>query len=229
MDFKDPKAQKMVLAGMAMAGVGYLYFFASFVPFGYRAMSAEKKELQSKYEQLSSDLNKARQTLSSMNRVEAEFEAIQKRWQAAERLLPEQKEVANLLRMVSLVGQQSGITFELFKPMPAVPMGYYIENPVDVKVTGGYHEIGEFLADVANLSRIVKVSNLTLTNYDKGDTDETVHAAFTASAYTLNPDPPAEEPAGKESKTAKEGRAGGSKQAGKHVKGNKEALNEIKG
>src|SRR5689334_12662540 len=120
MDFKDPKNQKLVLAGIAVAGLGYLYFFATFVPFGYRAMAAEKKELQGRYEQLSSDLNKARQTLSSMARVEREFDVIQRRYDAARVLLPEEKEVANLLRMVSLVGQQSGVEFELFKPLPQV-------------------------------------------------------------------------------------------------------------
>jgi type IV pilus assembly protein PilO len=189
MDFKNPRAQKLVLAGIAMVGVGYLYFFATFVPFGYRAMAAEKKQLQTQYEQLSSDLNKARQTLSSMGKVTAEFEAIQRRWTAAQTLLPEEREVANLLRMVSLVGQQAGVSFDLFRPMPTLPQGYYIENPVDIKVTGGYHEVGEFLADVANLSRIVKVSNLSIQGFDQGMTDETVQASFTASAYTLNPNP----------------------------------------
>jgi type IV pilus assembly protein PilO len=216
MDIKDPKTQKMILVGMAMAGIGYLYFFATFVPFGYRAMAAEKKELQGRYEQLSSDLNKARQTLSSMARVEREFEAIQKRYEAARVLLPEEKEVANLLRMVSLVGQQAGVTFELFKPMPAVTQGYYVENPVDVKVTGAYHAIGAFLADVANLSRIVKVSNLTLGGWEKGATDETVQATFTASAYTLNPNPAP--PASEVKATQKKAPAAAAAKGGKGAK-----------
>lgn len=206
MDFKDPRAQKTVLAGIVVAGLGYLYFFATFVPFGYRAMTAEKKVLQGQYEQLSSDLNKARQTLSSMARVERELEAIQARYEAARMLLPEEKEVANLLRMVSLVGQQSGVQFELFKPMPQIVQGYYIENPVEVKVVGDYHEVGEFLADVANLSRIVKVSNLNLTGLEGAETSETVMAAFTASAYTLNPNPTAPGEATEEKKPARPSR-----------------------
>lgn len=226
MDFKDPRAQKLVLTGMVMAGVGYLYFFATFVPFGYRAMAAEKKELQAQYEQLSSDLNKARQTLSSMGKVAAEFEAIQRRWNAAQTLLPEEREVANLLRMVSLVGQQAGVTFDLFRPMPTLAQGYYVENPVEVKVTGGYHEVGEFLADVANLARIVKVSNLTIQGFDQGTVDETVQASFTASAYTLNPNPePTEvkDDSKKKGTAKKEDRAGGSHS--KNSKG-KEAVDE---
>lgn len=189
MDIKDPRAQKLVLTGIVLAGVGYLYFFATFVPFGYRAMSAEKKELQDQYEQLSSDLNKARQTLSSMARVEKEFSAIQSKYEAARRLLPEEKEVANLLRMVSLVGQQAGVDFELFRPQAVVDRGYYTENPVEVKVSGDYHEVGGFLADVANLSRIVKVTNLNLATRANTDAAGTVSASFTAAAFTLNPNP----------------------------------------
>jgi len=193
MDFKDPRAQRTVLLMIAMLGIGYLYFFATFVPFGYRAMMSEKKDLQAKYEQLSNDLNKARQTLANMARVEREFEEINKKYQAAQTLLPEDKEVANLLRMVALVGQQSGVKFNLFRPMPAAPQGYYVENPVSVKVVGGYHDVGNFLAEVANLSRIVNVKNLLIEENKKSEDDEgAVEATFTASAYTLNPNPAVE-------------------------------------
>lgn len=189
MDIKDPRTQKTLLVVMGMLAVGYLYFVASFVPFGFHKLTEEKKELESKYEQLSADLNKARQTVARKEQLEKEFAEVQHRYDAARRLLPEEKEVANLLRMVTLVGQQEGVHFELFKPGPQIVQGYYIENPVDVRVTGPYHAVGQFLADVANLSRIVNVSKLGLSAYDKGDDDETVQASFTASAYTLNPNP----------------------------------------
>lgn len=190
MDIKDPKVQKSLLVGILIAAVSYLYFFAGFMPFGYQAMQKDKKQLQAKYEQLSSDLEKARQTAANMPRVEREFELVQRRYTAAQKLLPEEREVANLLRMVSLVGQQEGVKFDLFKPAPQIVQGYYIENPVDVKVVGGYHEVGAFLAEVANLSRIINVARLNLKTYDKGTADETVEASFTASAYTMNPNPP---------------------------------------
>ena len=232
MDIKDPRTQKTLLVVIAMAAVGYLYFFATFVPFGYHRLTAEQKELEGKYEQLSADLNKARQTVARKEQLETEFAEVQHRYDAARRLLPEEKEVANLLRMVTLVGQQEGVHFELFKPAPQVVQGYYIENPVDVKVTGPYHAVGQFLADVANLSRIVNVTKLGLTAFDKGDDDETVEASFTASAYTLNPNPPpaigdAEKaagkngkPAGKAAKGSKNGAVdkGGKKATGKEVR-----------
>jgi type IV pilus assembly protein PilO len=144
-----------------------------------------------------------------MARVEKEFAAIQLKYEAARQLLPEEKEVANLLRMVSLVGQQAGVEFELFRPLPPLDRGYYVENPVDVKVTGDYHEVGSFLADVANLSRIVKVSNLNLAGRDANEETSTVTASFTAAAFTLNPNPaPAETPAAGQADPKADARAG---------------------
>jgi len=45
---------------------------------------------------------------------------------------------------------------------------YYAELPIDIKVTGGYHEIGEFAADMAKMSRIVTLNNLALGTEKEG-------------------------------------------------------------
>jgi len=95
--------------------------------------------------------------------------------------------VAMLLRQITLVGQQSGVDFELFKPKPQIPGEIYTENPVDVQVVGSYHEVGQFLAEVANLDRIINVTGLRLVNREEGKEHQTVQANFTATAYTLNP------------------------------------------
>ena len=199
MDIKDPRTQKILLVGIGVVGILYLYFFSTFVPFGHRAVAAERAELEQQYRQLSSDLSKARQTLNNRAEIERQYEVLNRRWDVAANLLPEEKEVAELLRKVTLVGHQSGVEFLLFKPLAQVTGEVYNENPVDVKVTGGYHQVGAFLAEVANLDRIVNVSNLKLTA-TKEDKDrpksQTVEAQFTATAYTLSMNraaPPAEE------------------------------------
>ena len=162
------------------------------MPFGHRAVSAERQVLETEYRELSADLSKARQTLTNREEIERQYEVITQRWDVASELLPEEREVAQLLRKVTLVGQQSGVEFELFRPKARVAGEIYTENPVDVRVTGGYHEVGSFLAEVANLNRIVNVSGLNLrANTDPDAGESTVTAVFTATAYTLNPAPPA--------------------------------------
>jgi type IV pilus assembly protein PilO len=192
MDIRDPRTQKLILVGVGVAAILYLYFFAAFLPFGHRAVAAERSQQEEAYKKLSSDLSNARQSLNNLAEVERQYEVITRRWEVAADLLPEQREVATLLRKVTLVGQQSGVEFELFKPKPRIPGEIYTENPVEVAVIGGYHQVGSFLAEVANLDRIINVSGMKLVTLDNGDEKtandtKTVRATFVATAYTLNP------------------------------------------
>lgn len=192
MNIRDPRTQKLIGVGAGIVAVLYLYFFSTFLPFGHRAMAQEKGKLEQEYRQLSSDLSNARQSLNNLAEVERQYEVITKRWEVASELLPEQREVATLLRKITLVGQQSGVEFDLFKPKDRVPGEIYTENPVEIEVVGGYHQVGSFLAEVANLDRIINVSGLKLTSLDDGKDSQTLKASFVATAYTLNPEPPAD-------------------------------------
>jgi len=206
MNIRDPRTQKLIGVGAGAAAVLYLYFFSTFLPFGHRAMAQEKGKLEQEYRQLSSDLSNARQSLNNLAEVERQYEVITKRWDVASELLPEQREVATLLRKITLVGQQSGVEFTLFKPKDRVPGEIYTENPVEIQVVGGYHQVGSFLAEVANLDRIINVSGLKLDTLDDGEDTHTVTASFIATAYTLNPNPDPAAPA-----TAKKGTSKGAK------------------
>lgn len=197
MNLRDPRTQKMIIVGVGAAAIVYFYFFSTFVPFGHRALSEEKAQLEQEYRQLSSDLSNARQSLNNLAEIERQYELITRRWRVAAELLPEQKEVASLLRKVTLVGHQSGVEFELFRPGAIVPGEIYNENPVTVQVTGGYHEVGAFLAEIANLDRIINVSTLTLTTPTSPEMKATVLASFTATAYSLNPSPVTQDVGGK--------------------------------
>ena len=67
-----------------------------------------------------------------------------------------------LLSDINQAGLGRGLQFELFKPGQVVVKDYYAELPIDIKVTGNYHDIGSFTSDVANLPRIVTLNNLSL-------------------------------------------------------------------
>jgi type IV pilus assembly protein PilO len=185
MDLKDPKTQKMVLIGIGIGALVYFYVIADYVPFNYRARSAEIANLKNTYTQKMSELTKAQQLVNRLPELRKEFELLNQRWAVAQELLPSQKEVASLLRKVTIAGQESGVHFLLFKPDDPKPSTYFTENPVEVSVTGGFHRAGSFLGEISDLSRLVNVSQLKIKGYDKGDLDETVQANFVATAYTL--------------------------------------------
>jgi type IV pilus assembly protein PilO len=79
-----------------------------------------------------------------------------------EKQLPSKAEMDALLSDINQAGLGRGLQFELFKPGQVVVKDYYAELPIEIRVTGVYHDVGAFTSDIANLPRIVTLNNLTL-------------------------------------------------------------------
>ena len=85
--------------------------------------------------------------------------------QSVERLekqLPSKAEMAALLSDINQAGVGRGLQFELFRPDQIVVRDYYAELPIAIKISGSYHDLGAFAADMAHLPRIVTLNNMTL-------------------------------------------------------------------
>ena len=79
-----------------------------------------------------------------------------------EKQLPGKAEMDALLSDINQAGLGRGLQFELFRPGQIEVKDYYAELPIAIRVSGRFHDIGSFAADVANLSRIVTLHNLGL-------------------------------------------------------------------
>jgi type IV pilus assembly protein PilO len=85
-----------------------------------------------------------------------------------EKQLPSKAEMDALLSDINQAGLGRSLQFELFRPGQVSVRDYYAELPIAVRVTGRYHDMGAFVADVANLSRIVTLNNLSITPQKDG-------------------------------------------------------------
>jgi type IV pilus assembly protein PilO len=186
LDLKNQTVQKLILSVLLSVGVLAVFFFTHFLPFGYLNRSDRLVALKADYEKKSTDLARARAAVADLPRFESEYELLHDRWTTAAELLPTDRQLAVLLRKISLAGQQTGVSFVMFKPGAARTENYYTAMPVDITVFGGYHQIGSFLAEMANMRRIVTVANLRLSTNTKGDGLASTSASLTASAYSLN-------------------------------------------
>lgn len=79
-----------------------------------------------------------------------------------EKQLPGKAEMDALLSDINQAGLGRGLQFELFKPGQVVVKDYYAELPIALKVSGRYHDMGAFAADIANLSRIVTLHGVNI-------------------------------------------------------------------
>lgn len=80
-----------------------------------------------------------------------------------EKQLPSKAEMDALLSDINQAGLGRSLQFDLFRPGQIAVKEYYAELPISIRVTGRYHDIGAFASDIANLSRIVTLNNLSIT------------------------------------------------------------------
>jgi type IV pilus assembly protein PilO len=85
-----------------------------------------------------------------------------------ERQLPAMAEMDALLSDINQAGLGRGLQWELFQPGQSVAKDYYAELPIALKLSGHYHDIGAFTADIANLSRIVTLHSLVISGQAGG-------------------------------------------------------------
>ena len=195
LDLKNPVHQKIILSGVLAVGALLVFFCTRLLPFNFPVQAERIDAMKVEYEKKSTELARARATVADLPRFEAEYEMLHQRWTLAAELLPTDRQVAALLRKITLAAQQTGVRFVVFRPGGPKNEQYYTELPLAITVNGGYHQIGSFLAELANLRRIITVSNVKLRTNGGNDPLLTTGVEFTASAYSLNTTPATPPPA----------------------------------
>ena len=117
---------------------------------------------------LREDFSKKVLQAANLESLKKQREQVQQYVTQLEKQLPSKAEMDALLSDINQAGLGRSLQFELFRPGQVVVKEYYAELPIAVRVTGRYHDMGAFAADIANLSRIVTLNNLTLTPAKEG-------------------------------------------------------------
>jgi len=196
-DLKSPALQKVLLSIVVGGGLSGVFFFTHLLPFTYPNQQKRITELKTEKDNKANELSRARAIVADLPRFEAEYEQLHERWASAAELLPTERQLPVLMRRISLAAQQSGVGFSMFRPAGPRNEQHYTETPIQISVFGNYHQIGSFLAELANMRRIVTVAHVQLkTNANIRDVDASAVAEFTASSYHLTttrttPEPPA--------------------------------------
>ncbi|MDM0024906.1 type 4a pilus biogenesis protein PilO [Variovorax saccharolyticus] len=99
---------------------------------------------------------------ANLDLLKKQREQVQQYVTLLEKQLPSKAEMDALLSDINQAGLGRSLQFELFRPGGISVKDYYAELPIAVRVTGRYHDMGAFAADIANLSRIVTLNNVSL-------------------------------------------------------------------
>ena len=157
-----PTPIKAILVAVACVLVAVAGYYLDIEGQLQRLNTDEQKEVQ-----LRKDFEVKQAKAANLDAYRKQLDEMKQSFGAMLRQLPNKTEVADLLVDVSQTGLASGLEFELFKPLAEVPREFYAELPIQIKVTGHYHEFGTFISGLAALPRIVTIHDIKITHPGK--------------------------------------------------------------
>jgi type IV pilus assembly protein PilO len=149
-----PKVMAWVATGLVALGLGWVVLVSS---------AADELEAARNVEPgLKDDFRAKLGQAVNLSELRKQKQQVQEYVTQLERQLPGKAEMDALLSDINQAGIGRGLQFELFRPGQVEVKDYYAVLPITLRVTGRFHDIGAFTADVANLSRIVTLHNLAI-------------------------------------------------------------------
>lgn len=149
-----PKIAAWCLAAVAVLAAGWWFLLSG----AQDELDAERK----KEPELKTDYRSKLAQAVNLNELRKQKLQVEEYVTQLEKQLPGKAEMDALLSDINQAGLGRGLQFELFRPGQVVVKDYYAELPIAIKVSGRYHDLGAFVADIANLSRIVTLHNLSI-------------------------------------------------------------------
>jgi type IV pilus assembly protein PilO len=178
-----------LFVALSLAGAGVFYQFYA-VP-ARADMAVREKRLAG----LRADIAKGMMTATKLGEFRAQVADLQGRLDGLQAVLPEQKDVADLLRRIQTLATQSNLTIRGFKPAPTVTKQLHAEWPIALQLDGTYHNLGLFFDRVSKFSRIINVGAISIKAKDKPELNSTITAECVATTFVLLEPKPAAKPA----------------------------------
>jgi type IV pilus assembly protein PilO len=185
---KLPRLQKVGMLCGAVALILGLYWFLV-----YRDYSAKLDAKQAILTKKQQELNEQMVILADLPKFRQETAEMKGKRQKALEQLPNEKDIDKLLEDISSLAIESGLEILLFKPAQEVKRNFYAEIPVELKLSGGYHDLALFYDKIASLPRIVNVSDLLIEKPQEVDGRNILQASCTAKTYKFIEEKPGEQ------------------------------------
>jgi type IV pilus assembly protein PilO len=140
------------------------YFVIAIPTFGASVSALDQRILKTEAEQkrLDNDLIEKTAIANNLNQFRREKELLEQRLQEALAELPEEKKIDELLQLFQERARKAGLEITSIEPQAEVSEGFYARVPINMSVTGNFHEIVTFFDSLSRLRRIVNVNNITL-------------------------------------------------------------------
>lgn len=169
------RAAVILLVFLIVTGIGIWYFIVQDRHPQLERAQQEEVDLRQAFE------NKQKKA-ANYDAYKDQLAEIEQSFGTMLRQLPGETEIPSLIVDISQTGLAAGLQERLFVPQPEIPRDFYAEKPIQIRLAGGYHEIGNFVSGIAALPRIVTLHDINITPEDS-DTFDSLSMEVTAKTY----------------------------------------------
>ena len=173
------KVQVGIFLAVAVAAVGGFYWY--YVQSAQATVTTQRQKLDA----MKVEINKGKATARQLPAFRQQVTELSARLDSLRAVLPEEKDVSDLLRRLQTLATQSNLTIRSFKPAPIVQKETHAEWPIELELDGTYHNLGLFFDRVSRFPRIINVSGVTIKSKEKPQAGSTITAACIATTYVL--------------------------------------------
>jgi type IV pilus assembly protein PilO len=181
----------------AAAVFGFWYFYVSDI-------RTDIDRRQTQLAALRAEIDKGMRTARQLPEFQAQVTDLERRLESLQAVLPEQKDVADILRRVQGLATQSSLTIQRFTPQAPKQQPLYAELPFKIVAEGRYHDLGAFFDRISKFPRIINVSEMSIRAKPVTDANgPTIVAECTATTFVLQEGPAAKGKPGAKAPPAK--------------------------
>lgn len=152
-----PTSHKVIFFGGSLAFLGFVFW-----TYFYGPLDAEIVTLEEEVQTLQTQIVNEQRLANNLAKFRGEVKDLDARLQFALQELPDKREIPDLLSSISNLARDAGLEVKLFKPRPENIREFYAEVPVEISVSGTFHQVATFFDEVGQLSRIVNINNIFL-------------------------------------------------------------------
>lgn len=131
------------------------------------------------------DIARGVDTARRLPEFQAQVDELEERLQGLAAVLPEEKDVAEILKSVQTLATQSNLMLHRFTPQPSVQQALYAEVPMRLALEGTYHNLGHFFDRISKYPRIINVSDISIKPVKDPSPSATIVADCTATTFVL--------------------------------------------
>ena len=169
-------------AFLGLSAAGLAAFFYLYVT----PMQEEMTQRQRKLDALQTDIRKSQAIAQRLPQFRAEVADLEMRLETLKNVLPEEKDMGDLLRRLQTLAVQSNLTIRSFKPsVTPVAKQLHSEVPINLQLDGAYHNLAVFFDRVAKFPRIIHVSAIAIKGKDRQEPNSTITADCVATTFVL--------------------------------------------